>query len=98
MFTIPSFLTQFDGETTKHGINRLDFMIKMLQILEARPSKMKSNFNKLKSFLVQQLKRGITVQEELKLSQGIADYIISDPATNERSQSMEFLFNCEFLE
>lgn len=84
---------------TKHGVDKTDLMIRFMPVLEARGSrKLRNSFNRLKSFICQQIKRGITPQEDIRLSEGILKYVQSDPGTNERFQAMDYLFELKFLE
>jgi hypothetical protein len=84
-----------DDGKKKHGIDKLQLMAKLMPILEGQ--KVKSNYNKLKSYLVSQLKRGITPREEENLCQAIVDYVQSDAASNERIRAMDNLFNLKFI-
>jgi hypothetical protein len=79
----------------KHGIDKLDILIHFMPLLEG--NKVEKNFNRLKSYIVSQIKRGITKQEEVNLMEGIVKYVQSEPGTNERMKSMIYLFNLEFL-
>lgn len=81
--------------TTKHGIDKTMLMLKFMTIVEGK--KGKSDYNRFKSWLVQQLKRGLTAQEGVALVEGILKYIQSEPATNERMDAMKYLFGAEFL-
>lgn len=82
---------------TKHGLNKLNLMIRFFQILNAKESKIEKELNRLKSWLVQQLKRGLKPHEELGILEGILKYIQSEPETNERMKAMNYLFEAEFL-
>lgn len=82
---------------TKHGIDKLEIMVNLISVIEAKPSKCKQELNRFKSFLVEKLKRGLTPQEEIAFMEGMVKYIQSDEATNERLNSMNYLFNLEFL-
>lgn len=85
--------------TTKYGIDRTKLMIRFIPVIEAKTEKeIDKQLNRLKSYLVQQLKRGITPQENIALLEGIRNYIISDSATNERMAAMEYLFNLDFID
>lgn len=92
------FSLPFDLETkTIHGIDKLDIMIHFISVIETKNSKVKSEFNRFKSFLVEKLKRGLTPQEEINLAEGIVKYLQSEQETNERIKAMNYLFNLEFL-
>lgn len=83
---------------TKHGIDKLELMIKFMPVVEARGSRqINKSLDKLKSFLVEKLKRGITPQENIDLLQGCLDYTRSYAATTERTKAMNYLFNLEFI-
>ena len=87
----------YDQErTTKHGINKLELMAEFISVIEGK--KVESNYNRFKSWLVEKLQRGLTLGEEERLLKGIVAYIQSEVATNERTKTMNFLFNTEFLE
>lgn len=83
---------------TKHGIDKLKIMLYFIQILEEKSTKkIRKHSNRLKSFICQQLKRGITPQEEIGLWEGVCNYIKSEPQTKERATAMEYLFELKFL-
>ncbi len=96
MFYTP-FADAASDLTTKHGIDKLDIMIKIMRIVTSKGRKISTNFDKFKSFLVQQLQRGLTPAEIRDLSKGLLDYINSEEGSNERFKAMEYLFNLEFL-
>jgi hypothetical protein len=79
---------------TKHGIDKLQILVKFFPIIHDGNT---SAYNKLKSFLVCALKRGIKSEEEINMCQGIINYVNSEPGTNERLSAMQYLFNLEFL-
>ena len=83
--------------TTDSGIDKLRFMIKILSVLDAEESKVKREYGKLKSWLYSQLKRKITIEEEISLLEGIDDYLRSEPGTPERLTAMNYLFNTKFI-
>lgn len=85
----------FEHEVDEFEVDSLDVMIKFIPIWESKNHK--SAYNKLKSFLCQRIKRGITKEEEVNLLQGIGNYINSKPATQERTEAMKYLFNLKFL-
>lgn len=83
---------------TPFGIDKLKVMVMFMPILESKSEDQASKaIAKLKSFLVQQLKRGITPQEELDLLTGCRNWCITDAGTNERMKSMNYLFELKFL-
>lgn len=95
--TLPSGF-DFDTEMkTKHGIDKLQLMVKFIHVFECEPRNAKSELNKLKSYLVSQLHRGIHPEEDLNLYNGILAYIQSEPATNGRTEAMKYLFELTFL-
>jgi hypothetical protein len=67
---------------TSNGIDKLDLMIE---------------FDKLKHLLTKHIKRNLTAQEELELSQGILNCIESSPQSKERNDAMEFLIEAKFI-
>lgn len=84
--------------TTKQGVDKLRLMLHCMSVIEFKSEKQTTKaIDKLKSFLVQQLKRGITPQENIDLLEAIRQYIISDPETNERTSAMNNLFNLKFI-
>lgn len=86
--------------TTKNGIDKLELMVKFMPLLitpNESEKKIKNNYNSLKSFLVSQLNRGISLSEEDNLLSGIVDYLETKEATPERMKAMEYLFNLEFI-
>lgn len=97
MITIPLIDTDDFENTTKHGIEKLELMVRFMSVLEIGESTAEKEFNRFKSWMVEKLKREITPQEEFDLMQGILDYVKSDPATNERFAAMKVLFNMEFI-
>ena len=82
---------------TKSGLDKLELMVRFISIIETKKSKVDNESNRTKSWLVQQLKRGLTPSEEVNLMQGILNYIQSDGETNERIEAMKYLFEAEFL-
>lgn len=81
------------GETTKYGIQTLQLMARLWYVFDGN----EKDYNKFKSWIVSQINRGITKEEELDLMQGILAYIQSEEATDERLQAMKYLFGLEFL-
>ena len=81
----------------KAEYNRLDMLVWVIGIIEAKPSKTKSRYNRFKSFLVEKMKRGITTQEETNLSQGILNFIQTEPGTDERMKAIFYLMDGKFL-
>lgn len=93
MFGLP---IGFDEETTtKHGFNKLELMCRFIRVIEGEQCK--EEYALFKLWLRSKLKRHLTNQEELNLAEGIYKYIKSDEGTNERLESMKYLFNTEFL-
>lgn len=84
-------------QTTKHGIDKMDLMIKFIPILNPEEGKEQEFLSGLKSFLSEKLKRELTPQEEIALLEGILKYLQSEPATNERRNAMKYLFETNFL-
>jgi len=83
---------------TKHGIDKLDLMVEMMPIITPETTKKLGNkYNRFKSWLCQKIKRGIDRQEELDLLEGIVKYVQSESASNERLESMDYLFGLKFL-
>lgn len=82
---------------TRQGIDKLQVMVKFMYVVESEVSKLEGNLNRFKSFLCEQLKRGITPEEELSLLSGIDRYIKSNAGENERLEAMDYLFELKFL-
>ncbi|HYH13683.1 MAG TPA: hypothetical protein VD794_00590 [Flavisolibacter sp.] len=80
---------------TKHGFDRLDILVHLMPVLEAKD--LDNNFNSFKNYLAQLLKRRLTALEEYEMCQAILDYIQSEPETNERMKAMKHLFGLEFI-
>lgn len=89
--------TLFEQKTTKHGLDKLSVMCHFIPVIESNGNSIQKELNRLKSFIVSQIKRGTNPQEELNLMQGILDYVKSDPGTNERTTAMDYLFDLKFL-
>lgn len=88
----------FSDLKTKQGIDKVMLILFFIPVLEAKSSKVCGKaIIRLKLFLVQQLKRGISDKEEVALLEGCKKYIMSDAATNERTESMNYLFELKFL-
>lgn len=92
--------SDYDTETkTKFGIEKVNLMLKVIEVVESRGNdKLRKSIDRLKSFLVQQMQRGLTRNEEIGLLQALRDYSRSEPATDERAKSMERLFDLEFID
>lgn len=83
---------------TKHGIDKLNLMLFFMPVLDAGSgNQLNKAMDKLKSFLVEKLKRGITAEENISLLQGCLDYTKSDAGTPERFAAMNYLFELKFL-
>jgi len=89
---------------TKHGIDKLQLMVVFMPLLccgdenDAKDSdKIDIHIDKIKLFLAENLKREITTREYINLLKGCRNYVISEPGTNERSASMKYLFELDFL-
>jgi hypothetical protein len=91
----------YDIETeTKFGIDKLELMCKFMKILaieEVDEVKINSSLLDIKTFLAEKIKRELTGEEYLNMLQGIHDYMASDPATNERINSINYLLNLDFV-
>lgn len=93
MFGLP---IGFDEETTtKHGFDKLELMCRFIRVIEGEQHK--EEYALFKLWFRSKLKRHLTDQEELNLAEGICKFIKSDEGTNERLESMKYLFNTEFL-
>ncbi|MCA6445429.1 MAG: hypothetical protein IM600_18525 [Bacteroidetes bacterium] len=93
MFGLPIGLDE--EKTTKHGFDKLELMCRFIKVIEGEQCK--EEYALFKLWIRSKLKRHLTAQEELNLAEGIYKYIKSDEGTNERLESMKYLFNTEFL-
>jgi tRNA C32,U32 (ribose-2'-O)-methylase TrmJ len=84
-------------DKTASGIDKLELMLRFISILESEKGQTSIEFGKLKSWLYRQLKRKITSEEEVSLLTGIANYIYSAPATPERMNAMNYIFEAKFI-
>ena len=83
---------------TTNCIDKLALMIFFMPILEAKSENRAAKaIERLKSFLYEKFKRGITLKEEISLLEGCRNYLMSDPGTNERAKSMNYLFGLKFM-
>lgn len=80
---------------TLHGFDKLELMCRFIRVIESEQCK--EEYALFKLWLCSKLKRHLTNQEELNLAEGIYKYIKSDGGTNERLESINYLFNTEFL-
>lgn len=96
-----------DLETkNKFGIDKLELMIEFMGIMtvgdnpldDISDQKIEALLLKLKTFLEQKIKRDFTSKEYIDLMEGLVNYTASDPGTNERINSLEYLFNLDFIE
>lgn len=90
--------TLYSDTTTQYGLDKLAVMLHFMPVLHSDGYSIEKELNKLKSFIVSQIKRGTTPKEELNLMQGILDYVKSEPGSNERTTSMDYLFDLKFLQ
>jgi hypothetical protein len=88
----------FEETAGKYKVDKLLVMMKFMAVVESNPDKAQSNLNKFNSFVVSQIKRGITPQENVNIITGFYNYIRSDAATKERTDSMDYMINLKFLE
>jgi hypothetical protein len=84
-------------ERTPHGIDGLTFCMKFMEMLDGNGN-LHANYDRIKAFIVSQIKRGMTTQEDHDLAQGIVNYVRSTPETNERLEAMDYLFNIKFIQ
>ncbi len=83
---------------TPHGIDKCRLMLICMPLLDAKGSTvMDKRLANLKSFIVQQIGRGTTKEEELCMLEALKNYVVSDPQTNERAEAMDYLFNAKFI-
>lgn len=97
MFGHIPLLSEMMEQTTKHGLDKLELMVRFISVIEADASKGKKEFTRMKSWLVEKLKRGLTPQENIALAEGILKYLQSEPMTDERTEAMKYLFDANFL-
>lgn len=81
-----------------YGIDGLELMIEIINVIESKSSKeLDESISRLHSFICQQIKRSLSEKEKLNILQSINNYVQSEPITDERSKSMEYLFSAKFL-
>lgn len=97
LFTTEPLLSEMMDEINKHGIDRLELIIRVISVVESSEGKEDLEFSVLTSFLEKQLKRKLNPEEEINLTKGILDYLHSEPTTNERTQAMKYLLKTNFL-
>lgn len=90
-------LSEMMDEINKHGIDKLEIMIRFISVFECEEGKEDLEFYMLTSFLEKQLKRKLTPEEDINLTKGILNYLQSEPATKKRIQAMKYLLNTNFL-
>lgn len=81
----------------KYGISKLDISIYFLTLIEGGKECFDANYNAVIDFLQTELKRKLTQMEITKMGQGLIAFIKSELGTNERLNTMDYLFNLEFL-
>lgn len=79
----------------KYGIDPVKIAINFMDVLDGH--KMRQSYDRFKSYLVSQIKRGITDQEEFDLAKGILNYVKSEPGSDERLTAIKYLFELQFL-
>ena len=84
-------------ETNKFGADNLDVVLHFIKVLTGPLRKKEQQILRLKSYIVQQIQRGITGPEEIALYQGIRDYIKSEPGSPDRAKALKYLLLLEFL-
>lgn len=86
----------FTERKTKHGLDKLQLMIRFISVIEGKQTK--EEYALFKLWICSQIKRHLTDSENLKLTEGILRHIQSTEGTNERLASMRYLFDAEFLD
>lgn len=87
-------------ETTKFGIDRLDWMAEILGILCFEEEDLKildKNVKSTKAWLEDQIKRELTPVEYKDFLQGCLNYTKSEPASNERLSAINYLTDIDFI-
>lgn len=96
---INTFFNDFSAEdfqaANKHNIDKFDLAYHFMKIFDGHDPE--QEYNELKSFLQEELKRKMTPGEELNLLQLILDFNKSEPVTIERSKALNSLFQCDFI-
>lgn len=95
LFMLGDFMLCDNNETSKYGIDKLDFMVRFIRVLEGEQTK--EEYALFKLWLRSKLKRELTNKEEYNLAKCILDYIRSEESSNERLESMQYLFSLKFL-
>lgn len=78
----------------KFGIEPMEILLRFCRIMD-HPGKY---YNRFKSYIVSQIQRGITREEENKLGKLLLSYIDSDPGTKERIVATNSIIKLEFLD
>jgi len=91
-------LSEMMEQKTKHGLNKFSMMVKFILVFESKSSdEFDKKFTELKTWLATNLNKRISDQEELNIIEGIKNYTLSEPNTNDRMDSLKYLFKAEFL-
>lgn len=80
------------------GISTIQIKIRLLYVLRNDNKQSRKQFNKFKSFLVCELKRGITNVEHNNLVAAIKNYKTTASMSKERIEAVKYLVNLKFLE
>lgn len=92
----PLTTTLFDENDFR--IDKMMILLFVMRVVDSRPSKFRINFDRFKSFLVQQLQRGLTTNEHNALCDCFIAHLSSEMASNEREKTLNAFMNLTFLE
>lgn len=87
----------FSTTTERYGIDKLELMVSILNLLDSEENYFDKNLQNLKDLITSKARRAITSEEEINLLEGLKKHLHSEPGSNERTESMQYLFEVEFL-
>lgn len=97
MNILDSFSLDMELET-KHGINKLDLMMSLIKLSEAKDEGFDKAHNELIALLEKQYKKKLVPEQLLKLYNSIIDLNKSVAGTPERFTILEYLTHAKFLD
>lgn len=92
-----SFLTHGfkNPKLNELGFDQLEVMVMLIKLLDA--STTRQTYYAFKFYLEEKLNRKLTAPEELAMGEGCLKMVRSEPETKERTDSINYLFQLEFL-
>lgn len=92
------FMEDMMEAENKFGVDKLMLLLKVLYVIESRPSKFEANLNRLKSYIVQQLQRGFRPGEYSALLETLKTYIDSEPGSDGRVKAIRDIVEMNFMQ